>query len=139
MSEAIAAGGRPVVVYPLNSPLPEGGLASSSGPRMPQSAEERFPSSQRGTLDLTVYRRLESQCKLTTCLKQSAGRVIKCVLHYLREKRCVLGWILGVVTSKSIETSRGKPLQSLVLITRCTDGLLAQCREYWSACHVYLS
>ena len=50
----------------------------------------------------------------------------QCVLHYLGEKHCVLGWILGVVTSKSIETSQGKPLQSLVLITRCTDGLLVQ-------------
>jgi hypothetical protein len=29
-------------------------------------------------------------------------------------------------TSKSIQTSQGKPLQSLVLITRCTDGLLVQ-------------
>ena len=28
--------------------------------------------------------------------------------------------------SKSIQTSQGKPLQSLVLITRCTDGLLVQ-------------
>jgi hypothetical protein len=58
MYEAIAAGGRPVVVYPLNSPLPEGGSASSSGPGMPDSAEERFPWSQRGTLDLTVHQTL---------------------------------------------------------------------------------
>ena len=58
MSEAIAAGGQPVVVYPLNSQLPEGRMASSSGPGM--SAEERFPWSQRGTLDLTVQRTLNN-------------------------------------------------------------------------------
>jgi len=33
---------------------------------------------------------------------------------------------LAKCMSKSIETSQGKPLQSLVLITRCTDGLLVQ-------------
>jgi len=114
MSEAIAAGGRPVVVYPLNSPLPEGRLASCSGPGMPDSAEERFPWSHRGTLDLTVNRPLSDGLNRSVNSQLACNKVLNAdqfILHYLREKRCVLGWILGVITSKSIETSQGKPLQ----------------------------
>jgi len=43
-----------------------------------------------------------------------------------RPQRNIYLGIIIIDVSKSIQTSQGKPLQSIVLITRCTDGLLVQ-------------